>query len=106
MLKLGVLFLIDKGVIMEMEKELLLDEVMPLLIQKDKNLTLSLVVVVTSVLIFVLFLFVPKIYLANHIYQTSVEIEKLKDEYLSLKDENQILKDKIAILKYRNGVTH
>ena len=53
-----------------------------------------------------LFLFVPKIYLSNNIYKTSVSIDKLKKEFLSLKNENDILKNKIAKIKYKNGVTH
>jgi len=88
------------------EKELLLDSVSEVLISKDNNITFSLTITVLSVIMLVLFLFVPKIYLSNNIYKNSVEIEKLKKEYLSLKNENSILKDKISILKYRNGVTH
>jgi len=88
------------------EKELLLDEVSTVLISKDKNVTLSLAITILSVVMLVLFLFVPKIYLSNNIYKTSVEIQNLKKEYLSLKDENKILKSKIAQLKYKNGVTH
>jgi len=89
-----------------MEKELLLDSVSEVLISRDNNITFSLTITVLSVIMLVLFLFVPKIYLSNNIYKNSVSIEKLKKEYLSLKNENSILKDKIAILKYRNGVTH
>jgi cell division protein FtsB len=88
------------------EKEVLLDEIGSVLISKDKNVTLSLAITVLSVVMLVLFLFVPKIYLSNNIYKTSVEIENLKKEYLSLKDENKILKSKIAQLKYKNGITH
>jgi len=88
------------------EKEILLDEIGSVLISKDKNVTLSLAITVLSVVMLVLFLFVPKIYLSNNIYKTSVEIENLKKDYLSLKDENKILKSKIAQLKYKNGVTH
>jgi cell division protein FtsL len=88
------------------EKELLLSEVSEVLISKDENVTLSFVISIVSVIMIVLFLFVPKIYISNNIYQTSIEIEKLKKDYLSLKDENNILKNKIATLKYKNGVTH
>ena len=88
------------------EKNLLLDEVSEVLIHKDDNITISLVLSVVSVIMLALFLFVPKIYLSNNIYKTSVSIDKLKKEFLSLKNENEILKAKIAIIKYRNGVTH
>jgi len=89
-----------------LEKELLLEEVEEILIVKDENVTLSLVIAIVSAIMLVLFLFVPKIYLSNNIYKNSVQIEQLKKEYLSLENENSILKDKIAILKYKNGVTH
>jgi len=89
-----------------LEKELLLSGVDEVLIAKDENVTLSFVITIVSVIMIILFLFVPKIYLSNNIYKTSVQIEQLKKDYLSLKDENNILKNKIAILKYRNGVTH
>ena len=88
------------------EKELLLSKVQEVLIQKDENVTLSLVLGVVAVLTIVLFLFIPKIYLANNIYTASVDIEKLNYQYYSLKDENNILKNKIAKLRYKNGVNH
>jgi cell division protein FtsL len=88
------------------EKNLLLDEVNEVLIQKDENITISLVLGIVSIIMMVLFLFVPKIYLSNNIYKTSVSIEKLKSEFLSLKNENDILKSKIAKIKHKNGVTH
>ena len=88
------------------EKNLLLDEVSEVLIHKDDNITVSLVLSVVSVIMLALFIFVPKIYLSNNIYKTSVSIDKLKKEFLSLKNENDILKNKIAKIKYKNGVTH
>ena len=88
------------------EKRILLEEVESVLIHKDENVTLTLVVSVTMSILFVLFLFIPKIYLSSHIYKTSVSLEKLSKEYLSLQNENIILKNKIVILKYNNGVTH
>jgi len=91
---------------MKTEKEILLSEVNEVLIQKDENVTMSFVIAVVSGIMLILFLFVPKVYLSNNIYKTSVKIESLKLNYLSLKDENKILKSKIARLKYKNGVTH
>ncbi|NPA56026.1 MAG: hypothetical protein GXO40_06640 [Epsilonproteobacteria bacterium] len=91
---------------MNTEKELLLDELDEVLIVGDANVTISFAIAVVSVIMLVLFLFVPKIYLSNHIYTNSLQIEALKSEYLSLKNENEILKSKIAILKYKNGVSH
>jgi len=89
-----------------MEKELLLNGVEEFLIAKDDNITSSLTFIIASIVMFVLFLFVPKIYLSNSVYSYSVDIQNLKTEYLSLSDENRILKNKIAILKYNNGVSH
>ena len=88
------------------EKTLLLESIQEILIHKDENVTISLLLTVVAVLTIVLFLFVPKIYLANNIYTNSVDIEKLNYEYYSLKDENIILKNKIAKLRYKNGVSH
>jgi len=89
-----------------LEREALLKGFEEVSILRDENITLSLAITVLGVIMFVLFLFVPKVYLSNNIYDNSVSIQELKKEYLSLADENKILKSKIAILKYKNGVTH
>ncbi len=91
---------------MVQEKDILLEKVDEVLLQRDENINLSLVVSVASTIMMVLFLFVPKIYLSNNIYKTSVDINTLKSKYLSLKNENNILKRKISLLKFHNGVTH
>jgi cell division protein FtsL len=91
---------------MVQEKDILLERVDEVLLQRDENINLSLVVSVASTIMVVLFLFVPKIYLSNNIYKTSVDINTLKSKYLSLKNENNILKRKISLLKFHNGVTH
>ena len=87
------------------EREALLDDIEGIF-EKDDNITIGLLLSITAVVMLVLFLFMPKIYLSNNIYQTSITIEKLKKTYLSLKNENTILKGKIAKMKYKNGVTH
>jgi cell division protein FtsB len=88
------------------EKELLLSEVNEVLIDRDENVNLSLAIAITSGIMVILFLFIPKVYLSNNIYKNSIQINQLNKEYLSLKNENKILKAKIAVLKYKNGVTH
>jgi len=88
------------------EKDVLLNSIDEVLFEKDQNITLSLAVSMCAVILFVLFLFVPKIYLSNNIYKQSVSINDLESEYLSLKNENYILKSKIDKLKFKNGVTH
>jgi len=88
------------------DKDILLKDIDTILLHKDENVNISLVISVLSIIMLGLFLFFPKVYLTNNFYKTSVKIDKLKLEYLSLKDENQILKNKIALIKYKNGVTH
>ena len=88
------------------EKEILLDSLESLFFERDQNITLSLVLTMCAVILFVLFLFVPKIYLSNNIYRQSITIDKLQKDYLSLYNENEILTSKIDKLKFKNGVTH
>ena len=88
------------------EREMLLEGLDEAILQRDENVTASLVLSVVATIMLVLFMFVPKVYLSNNIYKTSIEVSNLKQEYLSLKDENNILKNKIATLKYKNGLTH
>ncbi len=88
------------------EKEALLNSLENVFLEKDQNITISLALSLGVVIFFVLFLFIPKIYLSNNIYKESIQIDKLQKEYLSLKNENVILKSKIDKLKYQNGVTH
>jgi cell division protein FtsB len=88
------------------EKDVLLNSLDDVFFEKDQNVTLSLALSIGAVIFFVLFLFVPKIYLSNNIYKESVKIDKLQKEYLSLHNENEILKSKIDKLKFKNGVTH
>ena len=88
------------------EKDILLESLDEVLFEKDQNITLSLALSIGAVIFFVLFLFIPKIYLSNNIYTESIQINKLQKEYLSLYNENEILKSKIDKLKFQNGVTH
>jgi len=88
------------------EKDILLESLDEVLFEKDGNITLSLAFSIGAVIFFVLFLFIPKIYLSNNIYTESIQINKLQKEYLSLNNENEILKSKIDKLKFQNGVTH
>jgi cell division protein FtsB len=88
------------------EKEALLEPLENVFLEKDQNITVSLALSLGAVILFVLFLFVPKIYLSNNIYKESIKINELQKEYLSLYNENRILKSKIDKLKFQNGVTH
>jgi len=51
-----------------------------------------------------LFVFLPKIYLANEIYYTSRDINKLLDQYEILKEENRLLKQRLEQEKFKNQV--
>ena len=88
------------------EKEILLDSLENVFLEKDQNITIGLALSVVAVVFFVFFLFVPKIYLSNNIYKQSTMISRLQEEYLSLYNENEILKSKIGKLKFKNGVNH
>ena len=87
------------------EKEILLDSIEEI-IEFDRSVSITFFISVIVSIFIVLFLFLPKIYLANSLYSASVQIEEMKTEYLSLKNENEILKSKISLLKFKNGVTH
>jgi cell division protein FtsL len=49
-------------------------------------------------------LYVPKIYLRNHIYYTSKEINKLYAHYISLKEENRFLSQQLEDMKFKNQI--
>ena len=87
------------------EKEILLDSIEQI-IEFDSSVSITFFISVIASIFIALFLFLPKIYLANSLYSASIQIDEMKTEYLSLKNENEILKSKIALLKFKNGVTH
>ena len=87
------------------EKEILLDSIEQI-IEFDSSVSITFFISVIASIFIALFLFLPKIYLANSLYSTSIQIDEMKTEYLSLKNENEILKSKIVLLKFKNGVTH
>ncbi len=82
------------------EKDILLEEIEEAI--EEKNLSFTLIKNVVYVIIFSLFLLVPKIYISNNIYFYSVKINKLLNEYYSLQAENSILESKIEKLKFKN----
>jgi cell division protein FtsB len=82
-----------------LEKEALLDGIEEVI---ESKIPTSLVINIVIVLLFVLVLLLPKIYVANGIYLSSIKINKLLNEYYSLKAENSILKSKIEKLKFKN----
>lgn len=61
-------------------------------------------IIVLSILVISLVLFVPKIYLANNIYYTSKDINKLYANYVSLKEENRFLQQQLEDMKFKNQI--
>ncbi len=59
-------------------------------------------IIVSSTLIIVLFLFFPKIYLRNNIYYVSKDINKIYSHYISLKEENRFLVQQLEDTKFKN----
>lgn len=69
-----------------------------------KNLNFKFLVIVLLTMLIVFMLAFPKIYIRNHIYYTSKDINKLIDEYETLKEENRLLKQKLEYMRYKNQV--
>lgn len=87
-----------------MEREELLEGIEE--IQKSyENLDVKFLITVILSMIIVFLLVFPKIYLRNHIYYTSRDINKLLSEYETLKEENRLLKQKLEKIKFENRVS-
>ena len=61
--------------------------------------------IVFAILIFALFVFIPKIYLRNNIYYVSKDINKLFSHYISLKEENKFLQQQLEDAKFKNQIS-
>ncbi len=72
--------------------------------KKSRNIDFKFFLMVLLSMCIVLLLAFPKIYVRNHIYYTSKDINKLLDEYEALKEENRLLKEKLEFMKYKNQV--
>jgi len=68
----------------------------------EKELDKELIIKIILFLIVILILVLPKIYIANNIYNYSVKINKLLHEYYFLKTENFILHSNIEKIKLQN----
>jgi len=82
------------------EKTLLLDEVSEY-IQTD-SISISIIKNLIITIAFAFALLFPKIYIASHIYLSSVQINKKLNEFYSLKAENSILLSEIEKMKFKN----
>lgn len=86
-----------------MEREELLEGIEEVQ-QRYQNLDIKFLITVLLSMFIVFLLLFPKIYLRNHIYYTSRDINKLLIEYRTLKEENRLLKQKLEKLKFKNQV--
>ena len=77
-----------------MEREELLEGIEEVQ-QRYQNLDIKFLITVLLSMFIVFLLLFPKIYLRNHIYYTSRDINKLLIEYRTLKEENRLLKQKL-----------
>jgi hypothetical protein len=82
------------------EKEVLIEEVSKVI--EEDSLSISFIKNVVFALVFSLAILFPKIYISNHIYNYSLKIDKLLNEYYSLKAEQSILISKIEKIKFKN----
>jgi len=82
------------------EKTLLLDEVSEHI--QTGSISASIIKNLVITIAFAFALLFPKIYIASHIYLSSVQINKKLNEFYSLKAENSILLSKIEKMKFQN----
>lgn len=61
-------------------------------------------VLVLLLLFIALFMYIPKIYIANNIYYTSKDINRLYSHYVSLNEENTFLNKQLEDMKFKNQV--
>lgn len=72
--------------------------------QKPQNLSFISLLIALGVSVLVLFVTLPKIYIANEIYYTSREIGTLRDKLGVLSEENRELKNKLEQIRYKNQI--
>ncbi|KAA6229905.1 hypothetical protein FMM56_07690 [Campylobacter sp. LR264d] len=72
--------------------------------KEDANLNLNQLLFVALFISFVLFLFVPQIYIRNNIYYLSREIAVLRNEESVLNEENKELKRRLENMRFKNQI--
>lgn len=68
----------------------------------EKHLSLKIILIVMVV---VFALFIPQVMLRNNIYYSSIDINRLNQEYISLKEENRFLAQQLEDIKFKNQIT-
>ena len=72
--------------------------------QKTENLSFVSLLIAFGIVGLVLFITLPKIYIANEIYYTSRDIGTLRDKLGVLSEENRELKNKLERIRYKNQI--
>lgn len=80
------------------EKELLLEKIY----DRESGLSNKTILLTLAVMLFVLALFIPKIYIRNNIYYTSRNIIQLQTQLDSLTEENKHIKKQLEDIKFNN----
>ena len=88
----------------KMEKEALLKEVTPVI--ELESLSISLIKNIVIAIAISLVMLLPKIYISNEVYLTSIHINKLLNKYYSLKAEHTILASKLEKIKFKNRLNY
>ncbi len=87
-----------------MEKEALLQELASVIEWESISITfirnIALAVAISLVML------LPKVYISNEVYLTSIKINRLLDQYYSLKAEHTILASKLEKIKFKNRLNY
>ena len=87
-----------------MEKEALLEELASVIEWESISITfirnIALAVAISLVML------LPKVYISNEVYLTSIKINRLLDQYYSLKAEHTILASKLEKIKFKNRLNY
>ncbi|WP_234697082.1 hypothetical protein [Nitrosophilus alvini] len=69
-----------------------------------QNLDAKFLITVLLAMVIVFAFSFPKIYLRNHIYYKSRDLNRLLRQYDSLKEENRLLRQQLESLKFKNQI--
>lgn len=72
--------------------------------KKPQNLSFVSLLIAYGIIALVLFVTLPKVFIANEIYYTSRDIATLRDKLAVLREENRELKSKLEAIRYKNQI--
>ena len=87
-----------------MEKEILLQEVSSVI--ELESISISFIRNVVIAIAVSLVMLLPKVYISNEVYLTSIRINRLLNQYYSLKAEQTILSSKLEEIKFKNRLNY